>query len=86
MSEKTQTTPTTESPKRWAVFTWFGDNGLPPPTESEIDDLLCKIEKVNLGHSQIGERQTEDVVHAERDGRRECRNIQTLNPAEMEYD
>ena len=38
------TTQTQHDPKRWAVFTWFADNGLPPPVESEITDLLNRIE------------------------------------------
>jgi hypothetical protein len=42
--DKTQTTQTMRDPKRWAVFTWFADNGLPPPVESEITDLLESIE------------------------------------------
>lgn len=41
---KPQTTQTIRDPKRWAVFTWFCDQGLPPPLESEISDLLDKIE------------------------------------------
>lgn len=44
----TETTPfetaTMRDPKRWAVFTWFCDNGLPPPVESEISDFLDRID------------------------------------------
>lgn len=39
-------TATMRDPKRWAVFTWFCANGLPPPVESEISDLLNRIENV----------------------------------------
>lgn len=43
-NEMTETTQTIQNPKRWAVFTWFCDNGYAPPLESEISDLLDRIE------------------------------------------
>jgi hypothetical protein len=43
MKDKTVTT-TMRDPKRWAVFSWFCDNGYAAPVESEISDLLERIE------------------------------------------
>jgi hypothetical protein len=48
MPDKSVTTPpetrTMRDPKRRAVFDWFLDNGYAAPVESEISDLLERIE------------------------------------------